>query len=278
MQYFPLQDDRFEHQFGISALPANESILEQTDHYQEEIQLRRELLRSDLANHFQALPQSEPAQREATETLAATAPELFKNRSAEDGPPLLDAAKYVQEDLVLLSGDAASGHGVIAGAVCFPSGWSIRDKIGKSIMEVHDPVPEYASVMATSTDRLLSKLKPKRPVWRMNWGVRPWERLDQSPKWATELESHAKAITTENAGRECFFRVERQTLSRLGHTNAILFTIHTHQTPLEELIPWQQHNLAGVLESCPEATLHYKGIAPIRDAVIAYLKKSRPKK
>ena len=155
----------------------------------------------------------------------------------------------------------------------FPSGWSVGEKIGKSILSIHAPVPDYESELHQQTQQLLSRLKPERPVWRTNWGVRPSCKLDQSAKYASMIEFCSGQITAENAGVECFFRVERQTLSRLDGGD-ILFTIHTNQVPLCQLSLEQKMTLLGVLETCPSGTLQYKGIRRIQKPVTEYLRTS----
>ena len=72
-------------------------------------------------------------------------------------------------------------------------------------------------------------------------------------------------LTSENVSERCFFRVEKQTLTRLPKTQTILFTILTDQVPVAELEKWQQSNLLGVLRSCPQRTLKYKGISSFCD-------------
>lgn len=268
MRYFPLRSDRFEHQFGIRALAADESIVEVTDRYAAEIELKTNLLAEDPNNYVASLPGSEEEQQEAAELLADSVRRVGMDPSlGRDGSTsLLGVAGAIQEDVVVMRGDAEAGFPVIAGVVCFPSGWTIAAKLGKSVLQVHRPVPEYAEVMSRSTDKLLAQLKPARPVWRMNWGVRRSGRLDQSPK---HLLDDNGEIT--DAGSQCFFRVERQTLSRLPKTEAILFTIHTHQCQLSGLEPWQKENLLGFLRTCPAETLDYKGINGIFEQVCRYL-------
>ncbi len=265
LRYFPLLTDRFEHQFGIRALHPGEAIVERTDVFAAEIALKQELLAADRANYVQLAPESENSQREAAELLTGTA------------QLLVDAACMIQEDLVLLRGDPAAGHPIIAGVVCFPSGWSIADKIGKPIDSVHGPVPQYADLMSKATNNLLERLKPNRPVWRANWGVRASGSLDQSPKHMRCLGQTMAPLTAEDVAVRCHFRVERQTLSRLPLSGDILFTIHTYQCRICELEKWQQRNLLGVLESCPEATLNYKGIAPLADLLRADLRRRTAK-
>ncbi len=281
MRYFPLTKDRFEHHFGVRTIPPSDSIVEVTEHYDEQIRLRREALTRDVDYYFQSTADSMVAQREARDLIIHSASFLSGGRNARTGEPvdlnhpfpLLEIARHVQEDLAIMSGETGRGFPLIAGAIIFPSGWCIGDKIGRSVLAVHQDVPEFKSELNDQTQQLLSRLKPDRPVWRMNWGVRPAEQLDQSPMHREMLERRCDRITAGNAGSECYFRVELQTLSRLPGGD-ILFTIHTHQTPLKTLSRQQRHNLLGVMETCPAETLRHKGIWPIRDPVMEYLRES----
>ncbi len=260
LSYFPLKTDRFDLRPDVRTLKPNESILERTGNYAAEISLKRRLLEEDKENYLRVTRGCEASMREASMLLTGT-------------ESLVEASLGMQEDLVILRGDPSAGHPLIAGIVCFPNGWSIADKIDQPIDAVHDPVPGYAEVMSQTINRLLEGLKPERPVWRTNWGVRPSGLLDQSPKKMSAVREAARHLNASNVGRECFFRVERQTLSRLPRTNDILFTIHTHQCPIRELETWQQRNLRGVLASCPEDMLLYKGIAPFKDLLLRDLER-----
>jgi len=257
--YFPLKTDRFEHQFGVRALRSGETIVERTESFAAEVALKCQLIDEDRANYVQLTSASEASGREAAELLTGRAQSL------------VDVAVAIQEDLVILSGDFATGYPITAGVVCFPSGWSIADKIGQPIDSVHHSVPEYAELMSRGTRELLERLKPNRPVWRTNWGVRSSGLLDQSPKRAQVLNERTESLTSDNVGLRCHFRVERQTLSRLPVSGDILFTIHTHQCPIGDLETWQQRNLLGVLKTSPIATLQYKGIAPLASLLCADL-------
>lgn len=36
---------------------------------------------------------------------------------------------------------------------------------------MHEPVPGYASALGTATDDLFARLRPDRPLWRLNWSL-----------------------------------------------------------------------------------------------------------
>ncbi len=281
MRYFPLTKDRFEHQFGVRALAPSESIVEATDHYSEEILLRREALVRDCDYYFQAVADSTVAQHQARDLIIDSAPFLHGKINAKTGEtidldhlqPLLEISRHVQEDLAIMSGDPDRGFPLIAAAIIFPSGWCVGDKLGQSVLTIHTPVPEFEDELNQATQQLMARLKPQRPVWRTNWAVRPSGQLDQSPIHGDKLRQRRAAITAENAGSECYFRVERQTLSRLPGGD-ILFTIHTHQSPLGGLSDEERKILLGVIETCPAETLKYKGIWPMRETVVQYLRKN----
>jgi hypothetical protein len=284
MKYFPLNTDQFEHQFGVRAIRQNESIVEATPLYQAEIALKRQQLEENAGGYFAALPESLASQRQAVKFIIEQAGFLTasqnlisgENLAIEDSTPLLSIASHVQEDLVIMSGDQTRGFPMVAGCVCFPSGWSIQEKIGQSVLSIHQPVPDYAAELDPATQRLMNAIRPGRPVWRMNWGIRPSSQLDQSPVQGPAIVEAAKRVNQENAGQRCFFRVERQTLARIPDSNDVLFAIHTHQCKLDQLADREVSNLLGVLQTCPPETLSYKGIAPMKHAIESFLRSRLP--
>ena len=91
--------------------------------------------------------------------------------------------------------------------------------------------PSYAERLGKPVDRFIGLLVPDRPVWRLNWSLTNDPTLFQ-PVGHGRRDTDPD-ITPENVGRRIFLRVERQTLRRLPRTGAVLFTIRTHQRPLE---------------------------------------------
>jgi hypothetical protein len=264
---FPLDGSSFEMVLGIQVLKEQEPLLVATESKDRELQIKKAQAATSLDDYFQASAGSQAAQLRAARYLQSKHPEV--GWLADDRPSLLSIAMQVQEDFVLLQGDWP--HRLLAGAVFFPSGWSIAEKIGRSLQETHSVVPRFEQALERQTDRLVTHLKLGRPVWRMNWGVRPSGQLDQSPKWSAMIAESAKQIDANNAGAKCYFRVERQTLSRLPDGGEILFTIHTRQWPLASIGALQLKWLHQALKTCPEETLMYKGITAFYDPLIRFL-------
>lgn len=154
--------------------------------------------------------------------------------------PLLAARRLVQEDLTLLQkqGDI---HRLVAGLVCFPSNWTLGEKIGKTLGEVHAPVPEFDAQLTVRTERIFAHLRPSTPLQRINTLIYTDPDLHQPTP-----ETTAKTLTP---GAARYVRMERQTLRKLERTGMIVFAIHTSLVPAAALPPEAVARLAAL---CPE--------------------------
>jgi hypothetical protein len=162
---------------------------------------------------------------------------------------------------------------LVAGQLCFPNAWCLDDKMGKTFLGIHDNVPLFMEYMGRSSSLLLERLKIGRPVWRVNWSIKATARLNQIPRFSCEEQQAYQYFTVENIGEQCFLRIERQTLSRLSRTGAILFTIHTYQTSIAEILRnvEQARRMAGVIRTTPKEMLVYKSIEPYVDVLLSYI-------
>lgn len=274
---FPIKEDTFSLPFGIRVLRPGQPLLLKTDTWQEQLERKRQL--SDHADrYFRALPGTEATQWEALHYLARWSPALQLKFPAHDqltleqraAPhPLLLGSYQFQEDVLILSGSPP--FQLIAGAVFFPSGWSVADKIGQTNDEIHHPVPGYQEHLGKKVYRLLEGLKYARPIARDNWGVRPTDRWDQLPSQQSEWEPLPDSIQVADVGERLYFRGEYQTLSRLKHSEAIVFTIHSWHRPIGSLSQLEKQRLSRVLETCPVSSLIYKGIQPFMGPLQTYL-------
>lgn len=176
------------------------------------------------------------------------------------------AAAVVPDDLCLLL-DRGGHWRLDSGVVCFPSMWRLADKIGRPLAEVHEPVPGYAEELAERVDRLITRLRPERPVWRRNWFVHHDPRLHQ-PEPAPAPEP----VPAPPDG--LWLRSERQTLRQLPETGAVLFTIRTQQVPLRVVAerPDVAGAMASVVEAWPDRLARYRGATHWRAPVVAWLR------
>jgi len=156
----------------------------------------------------------------------------------EDSPAIA-AARLAQEDFLILTRSAA-GHVVTTGVVCFPASWTLSEKMGRTLTAVHGPVDRYDASLGRRVERILTLLPASQAVWRANVLCYNDPNLHQ-PRGEHERRPF-------DPDGPVFVRVERQTLRRLS-ADAVVFSIHTYLTPLEDLSPDQHASLPARVRS-----------------------------
>ena len=193
-------------------------------------------------------------------------------------PPLRRASLLVQEDLILMRrGD--DGWRLAAGSLCFASSWSLVEKFGKPLDEIHRPVPGFAggSRNAELINRMFDKLH--QPVIRYNWSVQAGADLYR-PLSGLQRDERARDRPSKfpngDIDAHAFIRVERQTLRKLPVSGDILFTIRIFLDPLRVLArhPDRQRlaaSFAAQLAALDESQLDYKGLTADRERLVELL-------
>ncbi|CAN7311388.1 DUF3445 domain-containing protein [Phyllobacterium sp. LjRoot231] len=186
------------------------------------------------------------------------------------------AASLVQEDLVLMRKDGERGWHLAAASLSFPSSWTLLEKFGRSMDDIHAPVPDFGAGTRNAglISRMFDNLRPDRSVQRMNWSLQPDGNLYHP------LASHQKGAryTDDDIAAQSYVRVERQTLRKLPVSGDVLFTIRIYLDPINALKKHPEcravvEAFARQLEALNPAQLHYKGIMTIRDRLIDALKR-----
>lgn len=235
---------------------------------------KRALATTRLDEVFRATDDSLPAQAEClaalTAHLYAYHPRLMAETdlSDDDLPPLLRAGMLVQDDLVIMMRREA-GWFIAAAHLSFPSSWLLAEKFNRPMEEVHEHVPgfEGGTRNAAMINRIFDNLAPDLPAERFNWSINWKEKL---------FHPETGRNDTAEAG-EAVVRVERQTLTKLPQTGAIVFTIRIY---LDPVVLFEKHpdgrrlasSLADQLEGLSEPQLHYKGLDRQRNRLVARLR------
>ncbi|MEX0404112.1 DUF3445 domain-containing protein [Aquibium sp. LZ166] len=272
--------------------------LEIDDHYEAYLVEKRRLIAKDVEAVFRAEPETEAAQAEVLglvrEHLVDGFPAVFPGTrqweaalaaldavASEDHPPLLAASLLVQEDLVLMR-RGEEGWRLAAASLCFPSSWSLAEKFGKPMHEIHAPVPGFAAGTrnADLIARMFDNLRLDRPVERLNWSLQTDAELHK-PMSSQALDERAASRTPrfgEAPAQNAFVRVERQTLRKLPVSGDILFTIRIFLDPMPVLDRHPERaslarSFAAQLASLDERQLDYKGLTADRDRLVAALER-----
>jgi len=195
----------------------------------------------------------------------------FINLESKTSNAIELAARLVQEDLCLLEHKVGAWR-LTAATVCFPTRWKLSEKMNQTIDKIHDPVPGYNEKLASPVSRFLDHLKVERPVWRLNWSLVDDPDLFQ-PNGHNAIKIN-RDITNQNAGNKIWLRIERQTLRRLKHTGAIIFTIRIQRWPLRALKghPDKIEKLRTSIETMPDSMKNYKSLKTFGSSLAAFLK------
>ncbi|CCH00578.1 hypothetical protein FAES_2569 [Fibrella aestuarina BUZ 2] len=200
-----------------------------------------------------------------------------EGNNVPDAPlaPLDWVGRQVQDDLLILDGPDAT---LVAGQLCFGNGWSLDEKIGLPFTAIHAPINPIVPPMMQAAQTIMARLPVGKPLWRLNWSLKASDQLDMTthrmPDLNAQLANLLPTLTAANAGEHLFIRIERQTLTRLPRSGAILFGIRTYLNRLADECrarPDAAPRLLAVLETTPPAMLDYKGIRPFLDVTLAWL-------
>ncbi len=136
--------------------------------------------------------------------------------------PMQCLTRLVQEDLCIMEKPAGqSEHILSAASLCFPAAWLLAEKIGRPMLHIHHTVPDYDPNTAKRVQRLLDGVQPGRPLWRFNG------HAHVDPRLFNPQSIHDKRPYPEQE-TERWWRTERQTLTRLPDSGAVVFSIHTY--------------------------------------------------
>ena len=235
---FPDADYRFQMNLERGSI---DEFFRATASHEQILSERRHWLETDPGRHMAMLKEGEPLLEESIEVLRQ--PDVWN----------------IEPDLLMLDTQLR----LVGASVCFPSSWSLSEKIGKPLDFIHHVVPGLNAQIGTQISRFLSNLKPGFAWLRANWG------LSRSGEWNQHPDRKLPRLDASTAFGEIWLRIERQALVLLPRTNGVLFGIRIETYRLEEMQKGsaEVRGLARALRTMPEDMAVYKGIAAVRETV-----------
>ena len=228
---------------------------------------RRKWLDADEARYLAALPEARELLEEAA-AIGIASGTLAENQFMT-GPPadrLRVLGKNWEPDFLVLRREPEAVR-LVAGCVCFPSSWSLDEKIGKPIEAIHEIVPALNATIGTQIRTFLERIKPGVSWTRNNWG------LSRSLEWNQHPTRDIPRLDEGVGLDEVFFRVEEQSLVALPKSNGILFGIRLKVIPLAGCDgSIEGLKLAELLETMPEPMAQYKGLSRARHRIAQLLR------
>ena len=191
------------------------------------------LLETQRTEIFALCPPAITAAREAANFITAALSQPAPPARDKDGAAVfLAACQLIPEDVLLLLPAASKTEPewyLQGGLLAFPGHWRLGEKIGKTLAELHSPVPDFAQKLAQPVNRFFSHMETALPSWRQNWSIQTDDRL-----FAPDREDiRPEKLTPALAGHSIFIRIETQHFYKLPTSGAVMFFIRTSLAPLD---------------------------------------------
>jgi hypothetical protein len=246
-----LKEGAFEFQMGLRRggeeffrnSPANAALLAERAHW----------LATDPDRHAACESDGNAAIIELVDYVRKINPGLAANS-------LLTLGREWEPDFLLLRPDAAGVFRLVAGCVCFPSHWVLREKMRQPVAAIHAPVPTLNATLGPNIDTFLSGVRADTIWERWNWGLAATSELNDHPQRCLPR------LSAETPLDSCWFRSEHQAFCRLSTSDSILFAIRIATVPLATLAADRTlaEHLAEALRTMPAEIAAYKGLQTAR--------------
>ena len=187
------------------------------------------LMRKERDAVFASLADTEAAQAEC---LALVQASVSASTLPRPFPTALErAASLVSDDIALLRRSETDGQWrLCAASLCAPTFWRLSEGLGKPLGGLHRPVPSGDPVLAGRISRIFDNLPPDQVLERFNWTVQVSNQRFTPTQ--VPLKHLAQQTPVADAESLLHLRVERQTIRRLPHSGAMIFTIRICVDPL----------------------------------------------
>lgn len=183
---------------------------------------------------------------------------------------LLDAARAVSDDLVVLGRNAGGGGWRVTSLVMTsPTFFSAEYAFSKGLDVLHGPVPDGAR-LARRIARVFDNLRTDLVLERFNWTLQAGP--DRFTPDSAPLRARARAAAPDQAEALLHLRVERQTIRALPETGGVIFTIRVAIDPVTAIAPADRAALADAWRGISPAGFDYKGwqaVDPLAEALFA---------
>ncbi|KAI0112083.1 hypothetical protein GGR51DRAFT_54874 [Nemania sp. FL0031] len=194
-------------------------------------------------------------------------------QSMEDALGILGS--LIDEDLLFMLPSKNKGedeYTLLAFVNCFANGPHTKERLGKGMSDIHGALPGYREHLAKQVNDWFRNLKTGRIVKRLNWAI-----TDDKRMFVPEGHVPFKNKTESDFDIEkTYVRSERQTLRRLPHSGAIVFSLRTYIytiATIKEAGYGQKllDAIDGLRQSKVEGIIDYKQLAKWENGVKQYL-------
>ncbi|WPK25899.1 hypothetical protein PUMCH_003235 [Australozyma saopauloensis] len=185
----------------------------------------------------------------------------------------------IEEDFLIMlkddPGDEDEEYVLRASLTGLPAGFDPSHNFDKPISHIHGPVPQYSGRLRAPMHRFFNKIQSKDIWQRANWSLQTnneFFKLENhhAREGDTIIELRSDQIDFEKG---CYLRCERQILTRLPKSHAVIMLVRTYLSPISKVkADGVAHDLATAIESLPDDLAFYKRAGVWGKAVVSYLR------
>lgn len=210
-------------------------------------------------------PAADAALRETVELARSLGTVVSDQESPWD--QLLSLGRAWESDFVWMIPQGETSWILAGGVVCFPSSWSMPEKLEQPMRAIHSPVPGLNPALEKQIETFLNRMQPGQAWVRENVG---FSRDDQKNHLPSRPRRRLDATVTLD---EVFLRVEHQLLNKLPRSGAILFGIRVEIVSLQDALKDSiaTARLRRLLTTISPEAAEYKGLADAREIIIALM-------
>ena len=247
-KYYPFSAERGRLRLGLSAIGFAEWIQYEED-FADRIIEKEKLIEENGKQVLDAMPDSLFVQQELLNVvlenihlhhasrfnIAGNKVTSKKNNksyiiSDYENNPLELVSYLVADDYCVLEEDGKD-YKLVAASVCAPTWWTLAEKIGKPLANIHAPIAGLEEKIGRMIWHFLQNLKVEDCYQRSNWFLFTRPDLCVFP-YSFDMYEDMASINIENIEDRLYLRSERQTFRRLENTKAIAFGIKVYVEPI----------------------------------------------
>jgi dimethylamine monooxygenase subunit A len=185
--------------------------------------------------------------------------------------PIVVAGLLVPEDLILLHRDANGEFRLSAASLSFPSDWSLREKLGMTLWEIHQPVTTLNQAMGEALRKFLDRVSPPpKQFWRIDTLITTSPELTHLPDVPNLHGSYqyTDRFDDTTVSKLCL-RNEREVFTKLPRSGDVVFSLRTYVTPFAQIPPVIARLVATFNRGLPKAfTQGYRKWTPAEEETI----------
>ena len=145
--------------------------------------------------------------------------------------------------------------------VAFPSSWNAGEKVGKSLVELHEPIADNEALLRAS-DGIMRAMTSGQSYHRYTWGISSLNGYSNHPLYEKPEFDSLDNLT---------FRVEHERTMTVTEGTTAVFLIHVDIYPLKEVLKTDFGLIKGAIDSMTDSVLEYKNLFKVKELMNEYL-------